>query len=159
MRLVVLASTLLAFSLIAQTACATGAPEADAGQPADAGVDDACSPNLPPPSDPCLADQCGNAFGVGQPCTAGGNECADMGVGNAIFCTADYDDGDLQFCTKPCVLDSQCGEGAYCGIDPADPGRGAGCIPLSCKGDEPDGGQLDAGDVDAGDGDGGSDAG
>jgi hypothetical protein len=146
-------------ALLLACACTTGGTPSDAGGPVDAGDDDECSPNLPPPSDPCLAGQCGNAFGVGQPCTTGGNECADMGVGNAIFCTADYDDGDLQFCTKPCVLDSQCGEGAYCGIDPADPGRGAGCIPLSCKDDETDGGVGDAGEVDAGTNDGGVDAG
>jgi hypothetical protein len=141
--------------LLCGAACTSGDSAPDAGEVVDAGDDDACSPNLPPPSDPCLAGQCGNAFGVGQPCSAGGNECADMGVGNAIFCTADFDDGNLQFCTKPCVLDTQCGAGAYCGIDPADPGRGAGCIPLSCKDDETDGGVLDSGHPDAGEVDGG----
>jgi len=152
-----LSLSLFALGLLTLSACSGGAP-VDAGA-SDAGVDAGivCSPNLPPASAPCLEGQCGNEFGVGQPCTAGGNECADLGVGGAIFCTADFDDGDLQFCTKPCTLDSACGANAYCGIDPADPGRGAGCIPLACKDESDAGVVVDAGGTDAGDADAGDD--
>ena len=85
---------------------------------------------LPPPSKPCLAG-CGNELGVGQPCTKGGFECSDLGLGNAIFCTVDQATTDLAFCTRPCVVDEQCGRNAYCAGDPSDPGAGRGCFPAA----------------------------
>lgn len=106
----------------------------DAGEPADAGGGEMCHPNLPPPSDPCLEGQCGNALGVGQPCTQGGNECADLPLGtHASLCTVDFQETDLWYCTKACTEDSQCGEGAECTVDPDMPGSASGCIPTSCR--------------------------
>jgi hypothetical protein len=104
------------------TACAPGAGPVDAGPE--------CSPNLPPPSDPCLADQCGNELGVGQPCTEGGGECNDLAT--AQLCTVDFAETDLHFCTRACVVDEDCGEGARCAIDPDSPESGAGCFPTVC---------------------------
>lgn len=97
----------------------------------DAGAAE-CSPYLPEPSDPCLAGQCGNALGVGQPCTDGGNECSDLGLGNAILCTADFSDSELWFCTMGCDVDEDCGADAVCTGDPADPLSPKGCTPSSC---------------------------
>ena len=99
----------------------------------DAGVD--CAKNLPAPSVPCLP-RCGNELGVGQPCTQGGGECSDFSFSEAPICTVDFDDTDMAFCTRACVSDDQCGSGAYCAIDPDNPTSGAGCTPLSCKGDD-----------------------
>lgn len=92
-----------------------------------------CNPNLPPASVPCLEGQCGNELGVGQPCTPGGNECGDLGLGNAIICSADFSDKDEHFCTLGCDADEQCGSDAYCGADPDDPEAGRGCVPESCR--------------------------
>jgi hypothetical protein len=121
-----------AMVFLAATAC-SGAAAPDAGPP-DAGEAPMCNPNLPPPSAPCLEGQCGNALGVGQPCTAGGNECADLPFGtHASFCTVDFEDTDLWYCTKACTEDSQCGEGAVCTVDPDVPGSASGCLPASCR--------------------------
>jgi hypothetical protein len=95
-----------------------------------------CPPGLPPPSDPCLADQCGNDLAVGQPCSEGGGECNPNGFDGAFLCTRDFNPTDLHFCTLPCSADDDCGEGARCAIDPDDPGAGAGCFPLVCDDDE-----------------------
>lgn len=135
-----------------------GAVEQDSGL--DAGL---CPPNLPPPSDPCLT-VCGNERKVGQSCTKGGGECGEFDLINAWLCTADHGETGLQFCTRPCVDDSDCGSGALCRGDPSDPdGSNRGCVPTACIGDEDlDGGQdagmidadagTDAGEADAGDG-------
>ena len=139
-------------------ACPPSSTTGDGGP--DAGVEDAgpvCSPNLPPASDPCLEGQCGNEKGVGQPCSQGGGECSDLGSGNAILCTVDFADTDLHFCTRPCVVDEDCGAGAVCARDPDDAAGGAGCLPASCYTPPPDAGApADAGDVDGGAVDGGA---
>jgi hypothetical protein len=84
----------LAFVLGAAAAC-TGAMAPDAGELDDGGAP-ACHPNLPPPSAACLEGQCGNELGVGQPCTQGGNECADLPLGtHASLCTVDFQDTKL----------------------------------------------------------------
>lgn len=97
-------------------------------------VDAGCAARLPAPSDPCLP-RCGNDKGVGQPCTEGGGECNRFQFDGAFLCTVDFDDTDLAFCTLACASDDQCGAGAVCGVDPDDPGAGAGCVPSSCMGD------------------------
>jgi hypothetical protein len=124
--------------LLAFCAAAAGACNSD-DDPMPAAPRDAAGPmclhpmpsSLPAPSDACLAG-CGNELGVGQPCSKNAGECSELGIGNAIFCTADVDDGDLKFCTRPCVKDEQCGTNARCAVDPVNPGRGSGCFPKSC---------------------------
>lgn len=126
----------------------------DAGD-VDAGGEDFCREGLPPPSDPCLPTCALNVLGVGQPCTEGGGECTGL---PAFFCTVDFAETNLAFCTLACVADDQCGPGAACDIDPEDPGLGAGCVPLTCLDDPADGGPpvdagplpVDAGSADAG---------
>jgi hypothetical protein len=104
------------------------AADADAGASDD---EDAC-PFMPEPSDPCLP-ACGNELGVGQPCTKDGFECPPIDVGNeATFCTVDFDDTDLAFCTRPCFDDADCGTDAVCTGDPEDPDGDKGCFPASC---------------------------
>ncbi|MCB9638108.1 MAG: hypothetical protein H6728_00135 [Myxococcales bacterium] len=83
------------------------------------------------PSKPCLTG-CGNAFGVGMPCSKGNGECNDNK--KAILCTIDFSETDLHFCTFPCVVDEDCGEGAICQGDPEKPKSGRGCFPLTCGG-------------------------
>lgn len=128
MRLPLLALVLLALIAILPS-CTGTAPSSDGG--VDAG-DTACHPLLPEPSDPCLEGQCGNELGVGQPCTKGGNECGDLGLGNAILCSADFSDTELWFCTKGCDADEQCGSDAVCTGDPEDPLSPKGCTPARC---------------------------
>lgn len=124
-----------AVGLALVTALAGGCPSegSDAGPAeADAGYH-GCPAGFPPPSDPCLEDQCGNELGVGQPCTRGGNECGDLPFPtHASLCTADQSDSNLWYCTKPCLDDDDCGEGAVCAIDPDNPGP-SGCLPSSCE--------------------------
>jgi hypothetical protein len=89
--------------------------------------------DIPEPNDTCLP-ACGNAIGVGQPCTRGGGECSGYRLedGEAIFCTVDFDESaDLSMCTKPCINDDQCGDDAICTSDPEDPGD-RGCVPAAC---------------------------
>jgi hypothetical protein len=95
---------------------------------------EACDFGLPPPNDVCIP-KCGNEKGVGQPCTKGGGECSgfDITKGEAIFCTIDFDDtSPLDFCTKPCSADADCGAGGVC---PPDTGGGRGCVPAACNGE------------------------
>ena len=118
------------------------------GGMADAGPAIECHPNLPEPSHPCLAGQCGNALGVGQPCTPGGGECGDFAVladgsVGALFCTADFNPTDLWYCTKPCGRDEDCGEGPYnCTNDEDDPGSSSGCFVTACYDAEGEDGGL-----------------
>ncbi len=117
--------------LLCALACTGGETGADAGA-ADAAT---CNTdNLPAASDPCLAQNpCGNELAVGQVCTRGGAECSGNGIGNAIFCSADFNtETVLHFCTRPCVLDEDCGAGARCTVDPDDPDSESGCLPLAC---------------------------
>lgn len=128
-----------------------GAPDAgvdtDAGppEPSPTPAEPAPVPSEPDPippatcdgvavSDPCLAVACENAEGIGRPCTAGGNECDDLGFG--VLCSADFsDDPPLAFCTKPCFFGnaSNCGGGdMVCEGDPDDPLSGSGCVPQAC---------------------------
>jgi hypothetical protein len=90
----------------------------------------------------------GNEFGVGRYCTKNGGQCRDNSP--SIFCTQDYDDTPLGYCTRPCVDDLSCGTGAVCLHESA----GSGCIPAACVAPE-DGGTDDASadgqGVDAGD--------
>lgn len=92
-----------------------------------------CDEGLPPPSDPCLP-RCGNSRNVGQPCTKGGGECGSFAADRAWACTVDFSDTHLAFCTRPCVDDSDCGEGAVCTGDPDKPGSDRGCVPAMCVG-------------------------
>jgi hypothetical protein len=120
----------------------------------DGGISE-CHPELPPPSHPCLEGQCGNEIGVGQPCTQGSGECSDYATGQAVFCTVDFSETDLWFCTRPCVFDADCGSGAVCDGDPDDPQAGKGCVPSHCiDWEDPlwDGGQGQEGQSDAGNG-------
>ncbi len=94
-----------------------------------------CAEGLPPPSDPCIPF-CGNEKGVGQPCTEGGGECNGFIGTGAGFCTIDFDDGAIAFCTKPCREDDQCGSNSVCRGDPDDPGGSKGCIPVACAPDD-----------------------
>ena len=99
-----------------------------------------CSEGLPEPSVECLPE-CGNELRVGQPCTEDGGECfpPDGDFATATFCTADFDDTDLWFCTKPCVVDEDCGTDAICQGDPENADAGRGCFPISCvDGDDDD---------------------
>jgi len=121
-----------------------GCPSADPAATDDAG-ETLCDPALPPASAPCLEGQCGNPeFGVGQPCTPGGGECSDLP--GFMLCTADFNDTDLWFCTKPCSMSgdwqAQCGSDAVCSGDPEDPAAGSGCMPASCA-DSDDAGVMD----------------
>lgn len=94
------------------------------------GTSNNCPPNLPKPSNPCLTG-CGNELRVGMPCTRGGGECSDNP--KAILCTGDFNQTtDLLYCTKPCVVDEDCGSGAKCTGDPNKPTSGRGCIPAAC---------------------------
>ena len=109
------------------------------GAPSPPGDDDtpvdAC-PELPEPSAPCIPE-CGNELAVGQPCTQGGGECSGNEWPMAMFCTGDFNDQtDLVYCTRPCVVDEDCGSEAICTGDPEDPEAGMGCLPLSCWGGE-----------------------
>jgi hypothetical protein len=149
--------TLLLGGVVAAVLAACAPPASSDAGPGDSGPE--CHPNLPEPSDVCLEGQCGNAIGVGQPCTPGGGECSDWDFTQAFLCTADFSDTNLWFCTRACVADDQCGDGASCAIDPDDPGAGSGCVPDSCSDGPPaDAGVDDAG-ADAGVDDAGQDAG
>jgi hypothetical protein len=129
-----------AFALGLLSACPGGADDDsssddDVGSDDGAGPSDGCPEGLPPPADPCLAG-CGNEIGVGQPCTEDGGECfhwfQDGGADYAWLCTADASDTSMTFCTKPCVLDADCGSAAICTGDPEHPDSGRGCFPLAC---------------------------
>ncbi len=129
--------------LLAVVAACSNDDEGTVDTGVDSGTNGCINPhpeNIPAPSDPCLAG-CGNELGVGQPCSKGNGECSDFAIGQAIFCTADFDDTvDLKFCTRPCTVDDQCGANARCAVDPQNPASGSGCFPRSC--DSP--GDLDA---------------
>ncbi len=72
-------------------------------------------------------DAPGNAQGVGEACTTGGNECADNALATA--CLVQFD-AQANFCTFfDCTSDAECGEGATC-----EERMGAMlCIPDSCQ--------------------------
>ena len=87
---------------------------------------------LPPPLNACLGG--GNDENVGQTCSIGGGECTGT---PAQFCSVDFEpEAEFNFCTKPCVVDAQCGEDAFCQVDPDDPEGPKGCLPIVC---DPDG--------------------
>lgn len=102
--------------------------------PVDAGAEETCSDNLPPPTDACIVAPCGNEIGVGQVCTKDGAECSDWDffAGEAGLCTADVDDTDLWFCTRPCDDAADCGSDAVCQGDPDVEDGPRGCVPASC---------------------------
>jgi hypothetical protein len=116
--------------LVLVAACAPPPPAV-----VDAGVQETCSENLPPPSDACIVDPCGNEIGVGQTCTKDGAECSDWDFfgGEAGLCTADVDDTDLWFCTRPCDEDADCGSDAVCQGDPDVVDSPRGCVPVACS--------------------------
>jgi hypothetical protein len=126
--------TALLMAALPVTGCVAAADGSSDGAVDDAADDGIiCPPSLPPPSDPCLP-VCGNEFGVGQPCTKDGFECPAIDVGNeATFCTVDFEDTGLAFCTKPCFDDSDCGSDAFCTGDPANPDSDKGCTPAACQ--------------------------
>lgn len=126
---------LVFFEIIWLTACAAPPDRlADDAGTLDVGTE--CGPQIPPPSDPCLAGQCGNALGVGQPCTKGGNECGGYELGEAIFCSADFSDTSIWFCTKACSDDGDCGLDAICEENPDDPLSARGCVLQRCTEEE-----------------------
>ncbi|MBM4282465.1 MAG: hypothetical protein FJ137_17505 [Deltaproteobacteria bacterium] len=95
-----------------------------------------CPADLPPPSDPCLADQCGNALGVGRPCTRGGGQCDVFSLfdGEAAICIPDFADNTVvHACSMPCDVDEDCGDGAVCATDPENPSS-KGCSLFACEG-------------------------
>lgn len=68
----------------------------------------------------------GNALGVGEYCTAGGDECADNT--EATFCLAPFD-ASSNFCSiTGCSDDAECGNGATCLSQSA----GSACVPDKC---------------------------
>lgn len=93
-----------------------------------------CDPAMQPaPNDDCIPDVCGNEKGVGMTCTAGGGECNDNGFTNAFLCVHDHDPtATLNICTRPCVVDEDCGADARCTGDPDDPDSAKGCVPGPC---------------------------
>ena len=110
------------------------------GEDGAAGVDDPpaarCPDDLPPPSDACLAGQCGNALGVGRPCTKGGGQCDvfNLLAGEAGICIPDFADNTaVHACSMPCQVDDDCGAGAVCAIDPTDATK-KGCSLVGCEG-------------------------
>jgi hypothetical protein len=112
--------------------CAVNADCKDQGV-CNAGKCEPCDFGLPPPSDACIP-KCGNELGVGQPCTKKGGECSgfDIALGQAVFCTSDFNPTNLSYCTKPCSKDADCGTGGACAGDDQ---SGHGCIPASCNGE------------------------
>ena len=89
-----------------------------------------------PVKDKCQERWCDNPLGVGRPCTKGGSECQaneKPKVVTAILCTASFSDSDA-FCTMPCVDDEDCGKGAQCVGDTANPKAGQGCMLTACLG-------------------------
>ncbi len=98
------------------------------------GLCESCAFNLPAPNKPCVPI-CGNELGVGQPCSAGGNECSDFFnvQGGAPLCSVDFDsNAPIHICTRLCSVDSDCGSGGLCRRDPATPEVPLGCTPASC---------------------------
>lgn len=79
------------------------------------------------PTEPAcsVAGQKGNNIGVGQFCSKTVDEC-----GRGTFCQAAFAPEGAQFCTKLCVADSECGEGAICFKE----ARGSACVPNKCLG-------------------------
>ena len=130
-------------------ACPAPAQDAD---PTPEPTPEGCPDEPGPKSDPCLPD-CGNELFVGMPCSEDGGECSDHlqwdpDVLHAFMCTADVDDGDLDFCTLACVAHEDCGADAILGGDPENPNSGSGCFPPSCwEGEIP---SAPAGDGDSG---------
>jgi|GEM_PF-6914665 len=79
----------------------------------------------------------GNELGVGAYCTAGGGECANTPMRAAPFCTVDTSNTDLQFCTRTCTTNADCGSNARCASDGSGP---SGCFPNFCDDTTPDAG-------------------
>jgi hypothetical protein len=95
-----------------------------------------CPDDLPPPSDPCLAGQCGNELGVGRPCEKGGGECDGFSLlgGEAGICIPEFaDNTTVHACSMPCDVDDDCGSGAVCAADPDNPSN-KGCTIVACQG-------------------------
>ena len=110
------------------------------GGPTSEVIDDeerqVCPADTPPPSDSCLEGQCGNELGVGRPCTKGGGECDVFNLlgGEAGICVVDFaDNTKVHCCSRPCSEDSECGRGAVCATNPANP-NSKGCVPEACEG-------------------------
>lgn len=133
LRLPVLRSVppLAAVVLIVLYGCLGAASTDDDSSEATASEPTPCRDEPAHPSDPCLAG-CGNELFVGMACTREGGECSDHQWPEARLCTADHDDGGLAFCTRPCVVDEDCGTGAMCVGEPGHPERGQGCFPIAC---------------------------
>ena len=123
---------LLLISSLPMGACSSPSSEKTSEQANDGGAE--ATPegkSCITPSKPCLQG-CGNELGVGMPCTKGGGECNDNPPTGAILCTGDFSTTDLVFCTRPCVVDEDCGKDALCTGDPENPKSGRGCFPRSC---------------------------
>jgi len=93
-----------------------------------------CDPITQPAAEStCIPDVCGNEKFVGMTCTEGGGECNDNGFDNAWLCTRDFEPtASLNICTRACVEDADCGEGAVCTGDPSGGAEGRGCVPAEC---------------------------
>jgi hypothetical protein len=112
------AMRLVLWAALAVSGC-TASPATDAGT-------DAPRPMAPAHScgQPEIA---GNDQGVGAFCTPGGRECQAFSL--APLCLADLVPAEEQwYCTRTCVMDSQCGADAVCVGD----ARGHGCVPTRC---------------------------
>ena len=112
------------------TACGSDATSATA---TTSGGTTACK-HPTTPKDKCQERWCDNPLGVGMPCTKGGSECLaneQPKVVAATLCTANFSESDA-FCTLPCVDDEDCGKGAQCVGDPANPKAGKGCMLTAC---------------------------
>jgi hypothetical protein len=96
----------------------------------------ACGSDTPQNTTGCGAPgNPGNSKGIGRYCTRGAGQCTNL----FLYCTVDFvmDPGTPQYCTGPCTLDSDCGEGAYC----SGSGLGSmGCMPAVCGGHPMDAG-------------------
>jgi hypothetical protein len=83
----------------------------------------------------CMGEcEVGNEFGIGHYCTVGGGECGDTPARQAPFCTVDFQEDAIAFCTRPCNPDGnvleECGANAMCLSD--EPGGQYGCVPNFC---------------------------
>ena len=140
---------------VATDAASDSASSSDGGTLAD-GAKAACK-HPTPPLEACQERWCDQPYGVGMPCTAKGGECKanDGKAGTddlaAVMCTAAFTAGKEAFCTMPCVADAQCGAGARCAGDPANPSAGKGCVLIACVGEAKpaDAGATSDGNADA----------
>ncbi len=107
----------LLWAAIGLGACGSSVPPSDAGNDALVVPMHSCGrPEVP-----------GNEQGVGAFCSPAGRQCSAHPL--APLCLADLAPAEEQwYCTRTCVMDSQCGTDAMCVGD----SRGHGCVPNRC---------------------------